>query len=97
LSTKDLSTEPTALGLRIRAVLDRFASRRLDHALVAEMAEALNQELVAFRAGRRIALAFDDSDIRVDLTCEERSIKANPDAGEATSLGFDRVASALAA
>jgi hypothetical protein len=51
-------------------VLDRFAARPIDGALISELADALNQDLVVFRAGQRIALALDGSAIRVELTPE---------------------------
>ena len=58
------------LETRIRAVLDRFAARPIDGALISELADALNQDLVVFRAGQRIALALEGSAIRVELTPE---------------------------
>ena len=69
MSLHDTAPE-TCLNTCIRAVLDRFAARPIDGALISELADALNQDLVVFRAGQRIALALDGSAIRVELTPE---------------------------
>jgi hypothetical protein len=64
------SVQESCLNTSIRAVLDRFAARPIDGALISELADALNQDLVVFRAGQRIALALEGSVIRVELTPE---------------------------
>jgi hypothetical protein len=64
------SAQESCLNTSIRAVLDRFAARPIDGALISELADALNQDLVVFRAGQRIALALEGSAIRVELTPE---------------------------
>jgi len=97
LSTQDLQSEQAHVGTSIRAVLDRFAGRPLDPSLVADLAEALNQELVSALAGRRIVLTLGSSSIEVDLTPVERSVDVIPDARPAASAGYDAVLAALAA
>jgi hypothetical protein len=61
----------SCLGACIRAVLDRYAARPIDGVLISDLADALNRELVEFRAEQRITLAFDGSAIRVELTPED--------------------------
>ena len=98
MSTHDPDGEQACLGPSILAVLSRFRARRIDGALLAEMAEVLNEEFGSLCAGRRIALVLDGSDIRVELTPEEQGMETAP-RGEcaAASVGFDAVAAALAA
>ena len=97
MSTHDLDID-TTLGNTLHGVLARFAGRSVDDALVAEMAEVLNEELASVLDGRRIQLLRDDSGIRVDVlppTTEESALEA-----ESTSLalvGYAAVAAALAA
>ena len=66
MSTQVLDAEPD-LGTTLQRVLARFAGRSLDDALVAEIAEALNEELASLLDGRRIQLLREDSGIRVDI------------------------------
>ena len=58
------NAQESCLNTSIRAVLDRFAARPIDGALISELAD------VVFRAGQRIALALEGSVIRVELTPE---------------------------
>src|SRR5215203_5640556 len=66
MSTHDLDAEPD-LRTTLERILAQFAGRSLDAALVAEMAEVLNDELASVLDGRRIQLLRDDTGIRVDV------------------------------
>lgn len=85
--THEQDADERVLGRTIRAVLRPFCRRVIDDALLAKMAEALNQQLTSFRGGSRIELALDGSAIRVELRPSEI----------AGVVGFDAVAAALAA
>ena len=93
----DLDAEQVCLGVSILAVLSRFTGRRINDALLAEMADVLNEEFASLRAGRRIILITDGSAINVALTPEEQDTGPAPDQRQAASVGFDAVAAALAA
>jgi hypothetical protein len=93
----DLDAEQVCLGVSIRAVLFRFTGRRIDDALLAEMAEVLNREFAFQRAGRLIILTTDGSAINVALKPEEQGTGTAPKQREAASVGFNAVAAALAA
>ena len=82
------SEKDSCLGACIRAVLDRYAARPIDGVLISDLADALNRELVEFRAEQRITLAFDGSAIRVELTPEDAAAAegvAAPTTSEAKS------------
>jgi hypothetical protein len=48
VSTHDLNAEQAGLGISIIAVLSRFTACRIDDALLAEMADVLNEEFGSF-------------------------------------------------
>ena len=91
----DLDAEQVCLGVSIMAVLSRFTVRLIDDALLAEMAEVLNEEFASLRAGRRIILTSDGSAINVELTPEEQDTGLAPNQRQAAAVGFDAVAAAL--
>ena len=93
----DLDAEQVCLGVSILAVLSRFTGRRINDALLAEMADVLNQEFASLRAGRRIILTTDGSAINVALAPEQQDIEPASGQRQAASVGFDAVAAALAA
>jgi uncharacterized protein YejL (UPF0352 family) len=93
----DLDAEQVCLGVSIMAVLSRFTARRIDDALLAEMAEVLNEEFASLRASRRIILTSNGSAINVELTPEEQDTGLAPNQRQAAAVGFDAVAAALAA
>jgi hypothetical protein len=78
-------------------VLSRFTGRRINDALLAEMADVLNQEFASRRAGRRIILITDGAAINVALAPQEQGTGPAPSQREPASVGFDAVAAALAA
>ena len=91
----DVDAGERSLGRTVRAVLRRFRGRCIDDALLAEMAEALNEELTSFRSQHRIELALEGSAIRVELR-PEQTVAVVPTERAAT-VGFEAVADALAA
>ena len=93
----DLDAEQVCLQVSILAVLSRFTGRRINDALLAEMADVLNQEFASLRAGGRIILTTDGSAINVALAPEQQDIEPASGQRQAASVGFDAVAAALAA
>jgi hypothetical protein len=93
----DLDAEQVCLQVSILAVLSRFTGRRINDALLAEMADVLNREFASLRADRRIILTTDGSAINVALTPEQQDIEPASGQRQAASVGFDAVAAALAA
>ena len=71
----DLDAEQVCLQVSILAVLSRFTGRRINDALLAEMADVLNEEFASLRAGRRIILITDRSAINVALAPEQQDIE----------------------
>jgi hypothetical protein len=93
----DLDAEQVCLQVSILAVLSRFTGRRINDALLAEMADVLNEEFASLRAGRRIILITDGAAINVAIAPQEQGTGPAPNEREAASVGFDAVAAALAA
>ena len=56
---------------KLASVLGRFEGRSIDDALIAEMADVLNRELAPWRAGRRIHLVWEDSNVSVHMEPED--------------------------
>jgi len=92
MSTQVLDAEPD-LGTTLQRVLAPFDGRSLDDALIADIAEALNEELASLLDGRRILLLRDDTGIQVDIL-------PPTDLAQSTSpslVAYEAVAAALAA
>ena len=96
MSTHDLDAEPD-LGTTLQRVLARFAGRSLDAALVAEMAEALNDELASVLDGRRIQLLREDTGIRVDVLAPAPKETPVDQSTSPSLVAYEAVAAALAA
>ena len=88
----DLDAEQVCLEVSILVT-----GRRINDALLAEMADVLNQEFASLRGGRRIILTTDGSAINVALAPEQQDIEPASGQRQAASVGFDAVAAALAA
>jgi hypothetical protein len=96
MSTRDLDAEPD-LGTKLQRVLARFAGRSLDDALVAEIAEALNEELASLFDGRRIQLLRGDTGIRVDVLPPAPKETPVDQSTSPSLVAYEAVAAALAA
>jgi hypothetical protein len=93
----DLDGEQQHLRPELRFLLWQFEGRILDDSCLAEMAKTLNQELASELDGRTIHLLRDDSGIRVDVVPPMLNETASDQSTGPSQVGYDAVATALAA
>ncbi len=78
-----------AEGLRpqLVRVLSRFAGRSLDDALIAEMTNALNEQLAPWREGRSIHIRRGEGKISVELQPEAGAYEVSEPYARAEVIG----------